>query len=420
MKFLVQFSRVLVALVFILSGLLKLNDPTGFSYKLDEYFGVFIEDVEVDQDSVTTLILSEKGDTLIHHVYTLSPTDTSLNLVIPVAQLATKITESDSHSDTVLFYETSVYQDGRLLGDISNPKDNQNCQIFIIKESKALLRNKVVLSSASADNKQFEVLVASLVKPKSVWNSLFEWCKKNALALAIFMSWLEAILGFALLIAWQPRFTTWMLMLLTLFFTFLTWYSWVYNKVTDCGCFGDALPLNPEKSFYKNIIFGVVILIILFGVKHIKPVFSNPFSVKVLTLLSMMLVGFSLYCKHYLPVVDFLHYSEGTDLRKGMVVPEGERDRPHLQIRYLYEAKDGSGKTQEVFYDSEGDVFTPRIDYSIWKYVKILEEKELAPAYEPPIHDFTMMNSADENELTEFFASKIKMLAILYDLSDVN
>ncbi|MFT5480917.1 MAG: hypothetical protein ACI9NN_001885, partial [Bacteroidia bacterium] len=55
MKFLVQFSRVLVALVFILSGLLKLNDPTGFSYKLDEYFGVFIEDVEVDQDSVTTL-----------------------------------------------------------------------------------------------------------------------------------------------------------------------------------------------------------------------------------------------------------------------------------------------------------------------------------------------------------------------------
>jgi uncharacterized membrane protein YphA (DoxX/SURF4 family)/peroxiredoxin len=34
-----QFSRIFVGLLFIISGLIKLNDPVGFSYKLAEYFG---------------------------------------------------------------------------------------------------------------------------------------------------------------------------------------------------------------------------------------------------------------------------------------------------------------------------------------------------------------------------------------------
>lgn len=33
-----QFSRIFVGILFIISGLIKLNDPVGFSYKLDEYF----------------------------------------------------------------------------------------------------------------------------------------------------------------------------------------------------------------------------------------------------------------------------------------------------------------------------------------------------------------------------------------------
>lgn len=36
--FTTQFSRLFVGILFIISGLIKLNDPIGFSYKLDEYF----------------------------------------------------------------------------------------------------------------------------------------------------------------------------------------------------------------------------------------------------------------------------------------------------------------------------------------------------------------------------------------------
>ena len=40
-KHFLLFSRLFVGLLFIFSGLIKLNDPLGFSYKLEEYFEVF-------------------------------------------------------------------------------------------------------------------------------------------------------------------------------------------------------------------------------------------------------------------------------------------------------------------------------------------------------------------------------------------
>lgn len=38
-NFITQFSRIFTGVLFIISGLIKLNDPVGFSYKLAEYFG---------------------------------------------------------------------------------------------------------------------------------------------------------------------------------------------------------------------------------------------------------------------------------------------------------------------------------------------------------------------------------------------
>ncbi|MFD2144435.1 MauE/DoxX family redox-associated membrane protein [Mucilaginibacter antarcticus] len=38
---LIWFCRIAVGLLFIFSGLIKANDPLGFSYKLEEYFEVF-------------------------------------------------------------------------------------------------------------------------------------------------------------------------------------------------------------------------------------------------------------------------------------------------------------------------------------------------------------------------------------------
>lgn len=193
-------------------------------------------------------------------------------------------------------------------------------------------------------------------------------------------------------------------------------YSWIYDKVTDCGCFGDALPLNPEESFYKNAIIGLFIAVLWFGRKHIKPVFSNSFGVKVLTVLTLLMVGFSMYCKHYLPVVDYLHYSEGTDIRAGMQVKEGERASDHIQTTYLYKSKT-SDETVEVVYDSDKGSFEPKIDYSKWTYVDVIDEKLIEKGATPDIHDFAFYNAdQDNNYIDDFWLQEKKLLLVVHDV----
>ncbi|MEM9144359.1 MAG: DoxX family protein, partial [Bacteroidota bacterium] len=45
MKYLVGFGRIFVGILFIISGFIKLNDPVGFSFKLQEYFSPGVLDL---------------------------------------------------------------------------------------------------------------------------------------------------------------------------------------------------------------------------------------------------------------------------------------------------------------------------------------------------------------------------------------
>ena len=88
-----------------------------------------------------------------------------------------------------------------------------------------------------------------------------------ALLFAIVLIVAEILLGVMILIGYKSKFTVWSLLLLSLVFLFLTWYSAYYNKVTDCGCFGDAIKLTPWETFYKNVILIGLILILLLKIK---------------------------------------------------------------------------------------------------------------------------------------------------------
>ena len=90
-----------------------------------------------------------------------------------------------------------------------------------------------------------------------------------ALAISIIVVIVEVLLGIALLIGFKPKLTVWSLLLMIVFFTFLTFYSAYFNKVTDCGCFGDAVKLTPWESFTKDIILLVLIVILFAGIRYI-------------------------------------------------------------------------------------------------------------------------------------------------------
>ena len=142
-----------------------------------------------------------------------------------------------------------------------------------------------------------------------------------ALPFSILLILVEIMLGVMLLLGFKSKLTVWSLLGLTSFFLFLTWYSAHYNKVTDCGCFGDAIKLTPWETFWKNVVLIVLVLILLLRVKDIKEIFPEKIT-KAFTWIA--LVGFSFITFHvlnHLPIIDFRPYAVGKNIPQGMEYP---------------------------------------------------------------------------------------------------
>src|SRR3954452_23905714 len=82
------------------------------------------------------------------------------------------------------------------------------------------------------------------------------------LAFAIIMNTFEIVAGVAVLLGWRMRLFSWLLLLLIIFFTFLTGYALFSGKIKTCGCFGDCIPLTPTQSFIKFLVLTVMIIFI--------------------------------------------------------------------------------------------------------------------------------------------------------------
>jgi len=152
-----------------------------------------------------------------------------------------------------------------------------------------------------------------------------EWLSSISLALAILICAAEIGLGVATLMGAKMNFTAWSLLLMIVFFTFLTFYSWYFNKVTDCGCFGDALHLTPLQSFEKDLVLLALILLIFAQRRHIMPLLGQTASTVVSWLGFAGSMLFSIQCYRHLPTIDFRPYKIGANIQEGMKLPPNAR-----------------------------------------------------------------------------------------------
>ncbi len=225
-----------------------------------------------------------------------------------------------------------------------------------------------------------------------------------ALSISIFVVIVEVLLGVMLLLGIWRKFTIWSLLGMILFFTFLTWFSAYYNKVTDCGCFGDAIKLTPWESFTKDVILLVLILIMVIGIKHIKPLFTKTFrSITTLLALAASIV-FAVTVLRHLPSVDFRPYKIGANIIDGMSVPE---DAPKPIYEYAWKFKVGE---EEQVIVTNGDY--PTVD---GEFIDV-ETTEIQKGYEPPIHDFTIEKDGEDFTVSLMEEPSL-VLVIAYDLT---
>ena len=178
-----------------------------------------------------------------------------------------------------------------------------------------------------------------------------------ALGFSIFMITLEVVVGVALLIGWKKKITVWVLLLLMLFFTFLTSYVLFTGKIRACGCFGDCIPLTPVQTFSKDIILLILVIMLLFNTKYIMPIAKPLFMWLYILVATIMVLFLQWHVLRNLPFVDCLPYKKGNnivELRKmpANAVPD------KFDYLFIYE-KDGAQK--EFKADAIPD--------STWKFV---------------------------------------------------
>lgn len=279
MKYLVGFSRVFVGILFIISGFIKLNDPVGFSFKLEEYFSSGVLDLP--------------------------------------------------------------------------------------------------------------------------------FLEPHALTISILVVIFEVLVGVMLLIGFRTKFTVWSLLLMIIGFTFLTFYSAYFNKVTDCGCFGDAIKLTPWESFTKDIILLILIVILFIGRKYIKPAF-NLRTNRLVIFFAVVFSGFYVYhVLNHLPEIDFRPYEIEKNIEDGMNMPEGA---PEAIFEYAWKFN-VNGKKEVVV--TNGDY--PKVD---GEFVDV-ETTEIQKGYEPPVHDFTIEQNGEDFAASLLQEPKLVMI-IAYDLRKTN
>ena len=202
-----------------------------------------------------------------------------------------------------------------------------------------------------------------------------------ALPLAIILCLIEFVTGMMLLTGSFVRLASWMAALFMALFTPLTLVLAIFNPVSDCGCFGDAILLTNWQTFFKNIVITLLVVFVFIrrddqtGTLSVR---SGLFATLAVSLLFLLFMGYNLA---YLPVIDFRPYSVGTNLPEAMSVPpDAEADR--YDIRFIYE-KNGL-KKEFTLNDYPADDTT-------WKFV---DQKSvlISRGYVPPIHDFTLVD----------------------------
>ncbi|GAB3646693.1 DoxX family protein [Echinicola sediminis] len=217
----------------------------------------------------------------------------------------------------------------------------------------------------------------------------FEVFKDLALPISIFLIVLEVALGVMLLINYKTKLTINLLVLLIVFFTFLTFYSAYFNKVTDCGCFGDAIKLTPWQSFYKDIVL-LVMIGVLFIFKNQLPEARGTWVKMTMWGTLLMTLGLSVWAVRNLPFIDFRAYKEGVDIAEAMQ-PSGT-----LEYRYIMK-KDG----KEVVLD----------DYPTDESYEFVDMQLKNPEVLPKISDFAIWN--DSGDFTDAILEGDKILILI-------
>lgn len=217
---------------------------------------------------------------------------------------------------------------------------------------------------------------------------------------------LELLLGVCMVLNIRTQWTAWVSLLFYLVMTPLTLYIALTNPVSDCGCFGDAVVLTNWQTFWKNVVLIILAIILVACRKHTCQLWSNWMELVLTVLTIVVAVAFMTWTRLHLPLKDFRPYKVGNHLPTLMEYPE-DAEPDVYEYSFVYE-KDGVEQTFTLENYPKGD--------STWTFVRS-NSKLIKKGYEPPIHDFEIINAEGEDLTWDILESEEPVtLVVMYDL----
>jgi uncharacterized membrane protein YphA (DoxX/SURF4 family) len=185
----------------------------------------------------------------------------------------------------------------------------------------------------------FETTFAGLTNGLKGLAPLFPWLAKHSIGFSIGMIVFEIVLGIALIIGWRRKLTAWLFFLLMVVFTVLTGFTYLTGfvpteanffdfaqwgpyvkeqmRVTDCGCFGDFIKLDPKISFFKDLGLMVPAFLFLLWSRNTHELWTKRVR-DIVTAVSTAVILFVCIQNTYfdLPMVDFRPFKIGSNVRE--------------------------------------------------------------------------------------------------------
>jgi DoxX len=227
-----------------------------------------------------------------------------------------------------------------------------------------------------------------------VWNmpSLDAYTLGFSLVMIVF----EILAGVAVILGWRMRLFAWLLLLLIIFFSFLTGYAVISGKIRECGCFGNCIPLQAMGSFIKDLLLLLLIGIIFIYRNEIKPGFSTRSSQIILALTLVFSISIQWYALRYLPLIDCLPFKKGADIFEKMKPPAGAIPDSSV-INFVYEK---NHKTMEYTADR-----LPADLDSSYTFIKRYDKLIRKGNAEAEIKDFSLISSSGNDSTQQILGN---------------
>ena len=223
-----------------------------------------------------------------------------------------------------------------------------------------------------------------------------------AVLLSFNLSAIEFTLGVCMLLGVYRRYTSFLTLLFMVFMTPLTLYLALFDPVSDCGCFGDALVITNWETFFKNIVLTAAAVIAFIYNQRLL----QGYTFKVYWFIALYAyffgVGFAYYNYNHLPVIDFRPYKTGVNIPAQMVVPEG-LPVDEYNYTFIYE-KDGVQKEFSLEDYPAND--------STWTFVDSKTEL-VKKGYTPPIAGFNIYDEAGDDVTPEILDNPGPVLLLI-------